>query len=114
MKSICSLVKTGVRPGAGLSVRLPHSLNCLIILATVCRLILMPSSLSWRTIVLMLLAPEERAMILNFVGLLVMQWVSRSQILVSGVDCSWCRGIHLPSLHWLFEDICRLRSVCMG
>ena len=43
-----------------------------------------------------------------------MQWVSRSQILVSCVDCSWCRRIHLPSLHWLFEDISRLRSVCMG
>ena len=39
------------------------------------------------------------------IGLLVMQWVSLSQILVSGVDCPWCRGIHLPSLHWLFEDI---------
>ena len=23
----------------------------------------------------------------------------------TGIDRSWCRRIHLPSLHWLFEDI---------
>ena len=48
------------------------------------------------------------------IGLLVMQWVSQFQILVSGVDRSWCRRIHLPSLHWLFEDINPLRNVFMG
>ena len=44
MKSMCFIVTTGLRPGAGLSVRVLHSLNCLIILTTVCCLIFMPSS----------------------------------------------------------------------
>lgn len=66
MKFSCSIDRIGLRPLDTLSARDPLSLYFFRILATVCRLILMPSSWSWHTIALMLFDFDESDTIRNF------------------------------------------------